>query len=210
MPRTADHTHRINIRPTQLEMHPDGPVGSTPLGEELEGRLEMAQQELVQLQQQREELERRKRELEELNRRKKEFLGTQAAVIEKLTNAVTQIDRELYALREELDDLEQTRQCFAEHITRINKLDPEAWPRQNVAELLERALAAIHHAEEEFQQAAQHFEGMRSAVIFGRKARRQARPAGPSEFAAHLRNGFAFNLPILLLGTAAIALYLLK
>ena len=211
MSRTAEHTHRINVRETQLEMHPDGPVGSSPLSDDFDGRLEVAQQQLEQLQQQREELERRKRELEELNRRKKEFLGTQAEITEKLDNAVTLIDRELYAIRQELEDLEQTRQCFADHITRINKCDPETWSRQNVGELLDHALGAIRHAEEEYHQAAQHFEGMRSAAVFGGKpARRHARTAAPSEFMAHLRNGFAFNLPIVLLGIGAIALYLLK
>jgi len=208
MARTADHTHRIRVRETQLEMHPDGPVGSSPLSDDYDGRLEVAQQQLLQLQQQREELERRKRELEELAARKQEFLGSQAEVAEKLGNTITLIDRELFGMRQELDDLEQARQCFAEHLTRIHKFDPETWSRQNVAENLERALAAIAHAEDEYQQAARHFDGMRSGRIFGRGGRRPT--AASNEFFSNLRSGFAFNLPMVLVGVAALVLYLLN
>jgi len=210
MPRVAEHTHRIKVRETQLEMHPDGPLGSSPLGDEFEGRLEVAQQQLEQLQHQREELELRKQELQELDNRRKAFLNNQAELSERLTASLTQIDRVLFETRQETEDLEQTRQCFAEHITKIDKLDPQSWSKQNMAENLERALAAIAHADEEYQQAAQHFDGTRSGAIFGRGRRRGIRTTGSSEFFANLRNGFAFNLPVVLLGVGALAVYLLK
>lgn len=210
MPRAAEHTHRIQVRETQLEMHPDAPVGSSPLGDEFSGRLEVAQQQLEQLQHQREELERRKLELEELDKRKHAFLGSQAEVSERLGTSLTQIDRVLFEMRQEIEDLEQTRQCFAEHVVSIDKFDPQSWSRQNMAENLDRALTAIGHAEEEYQQAAQHFDGTRSGTIFGRSRRRGARTATSSEFFVNLRNGFAFNLPIVLIGVGALAVYLLK
>jgi DNA repair exonuclease SbcCD ATPase subunit len=210
MPRAAEHTHRINVRETQLEMQPDAPLGSSPIGEEFDGKLQMAQQQLEQLQHQREELERRKRELEELDNRRKAFLNTQAELSERLNSSVTKIDRALFEMREEIEDLEQTRQCFAEHITRIDKLDPQTWSRSNMAENLERSLAAIEHAEDEYNQAAQHFEGTRSGAIFGRGRKRGIRSGGHSEFLHNMRNGFAFNLPILLVGVGALIVYLLK
>lgn len=210
MPRVAEHTHRIKVHETQLEMHPDGPLGSSPLGDEFEGRLEVAQQQLEQLQHQREELERRKQELEELDNRRKAFLNTQAEISERLSSSLTHIDRVLFEMRQEIEDLEQTRQCFAEHVTRIDKLDPQAWSKENMAENLERAIAAIEHADDEYQQAAQHFDGTRSGAIFGRGRRRGMRSSGNSEFFLNLRNGFAFNLPVVLLGAGALAIYLLK
>ena len=210
MPRTAEHTHRIKVKETQLEMHPDGPVGSSPLGGEVEDRLEAAQQQLEQLQHQREELERRKQELEELEARKRAFLGNQAELSERLASSLTQIDRVLFEMRQETEDLEQTRQCFAEHVTRIDRLDPQTWSRASMVENLERALAAIEHADDEYQQAAQHFDGTRSGTIFGRGRKRGIRTGGNSEFFANLRNGFAFNLPVVLLGAGALIVYLLK
>ena len=208
MARTATHTQQIKIRETQLEMHPDRPVGASPLTEDYEGHLEAAQAELERLQRQREELERRKRELEELSRRKKIFIGSQAEVIEKLTNTVTLIDRELFAMRKETEELEGARQCFAEHITHIDRFDPEAWSGQNVGENLEAALAVIEEAESDYEQAAQHFNGMRSGPIFGGR-RNRGKTQGESTFASNLVNGFAFNLPIVILGVAALILYYL-
>ena len=69
----------------------------------------------------REELERQKRHLDELNHRKEEFVAGQIEISERLTTSITSIDRELFELRQELDDLEQTRQSFAAHLTRIEK-----------------------------------------------------------------------------------------
>jgi hypothetical protein len=71
----------------------------------------------------------------------------------------------------------------------------------------------IDIATDEYDQAAAHFEGTRSGSIFGRASKRSratSRLGGSSEFMANLRNGFAFNLPIVLLGGIALAVYLTK
>lgn len=214
MSRPVEHTHRIKVRETQLEMHPDLPLGASPLGDDFDGKLEIAQRQLEQLQHQREELERQKRELEELNARKKTFINSQAEVAERLTNALTLIDRELFEMRQETEDLEQTRQCFSEHLARIGKFNPESWSRSNLAANLDKALAAIDHAEDEYEQAVQHFNGMRSGSIFG--TGKGAAKHGPSSRAAHsgfatnFRNGLAFNLPVIVLGAIALVVWWLK
>lgn len=211
MPRTAEHTHPIRVRETQLEMHPDLPLGASPLGDDFEGKLEVAQRQLENLQHQREELERQKRELEDLNQRKRTFLASQIEVSERLSAALTMIDRELFEIRQESADLEQTRRCFADHLTRIEKLNPEAWSRTNLAGNLDKAINAIDMADEEYGQAAQHFDGTRSGRIFGRETGKRG-PAGRgavSDFGTMLRNGIAFNLPLFLLGVIAVAFYLI-
>ena len=67
---------------------------------------------------------------------------------------------------------------------------------------------AIDIAADEYDQAAAHFEGSRSGAIFGRASKRgRAAIRGGSssgEFMANLRNGFAFNLPIVALGGLAL------
>ena len=54
----------------------------------------------------------------------------------------------------------------------------------------------------------------RSGAIFGRPTKRgrgaNSRHAASSEFSVNLRNGFAFNLPILILGGLALAVYLVR
>ncbi|MGL5020313.1 MAG: hypothetical protein ACRDBP_19410 [Luteolibacter sp.] len=210
MATPVEHTHHIKIRSTQMEMSAGG---SAHRDEDYDRKLKDAQEELDRIQLQREELERKKSELEELTVRKRTFLSQQVELTEKLTSALTLIDRGLFEIRQEADDLEQCRVCFAAHLDKIQKINPENWSRDNLPERLEKSSMVIDIATDEYDQAAAHFEGTRSGSIFGRASKRgraNARLGGSSEFMANLRNGFAFNLPIVLLGGVALAVYLTK
>lgn len=209
MASPTEHTHHIKIRSTQLEIPSSGHAGRT---EDYDRKLKDTQEEIERIQQQREELERKKIELEELTNRKRAFVSQQVELTERLTSSLTLIDRELYSIREEAQDLEQCRACFAAHLDKIQKYNPESWTRENTSDKLERATIAIDLAADEYDQAAAHFEGTRSGAIFGRasKKSRAARTSTSSEFMNNLRNGFAFNLPVVALGTLALIVYLLK
>lgn len=210
MAAPVEHTHHIKIRSTQMEMSAGG---SEHRDDDYDRKLKAAQEELDRIQLQREELERKKSELEELTVRKRTFLSQQVELSEKLTTSLTLIDRGLFEIRQEADDLEQCRVCFAAHLDKIQKISPESWNRDNLSEKLEKASMAIDIATDEYDQAAAHFEGSRSGSIFGRASKRgraAARNSGNSEFMANLRNGFAFNLPIVLLGGIALLVYLTK
>ena len=210
MASPTDHTHHIKIRSTQMEMPSSSQSGRN---EDYDRKLLDTQEELERIQQQREDLERKKIELEELTNRKRAFVSSQVELTEKLTSSLTLIDRELFSIREEAQDLEQCRACFAAHLDKIQKYNPENWTRENTSEKLERATVSLDLAADEYDQAAAHFEGTRSGSIFGRaskKSRAQARGSSSGEFASNLRNGFAFNLPVVALGTLALIVYLLK
>lgn len=210
MASPTEHTHHIKIRSTQMEMPSSGLAGRT---EDYDRKLKDTQEEIERIQQQREELERKKIELEELTSRKRAFVSQQVELTEKLTSALTLIDRELFEMRNEADDLEQCRSCFAGHLDKIQKYNPESWNRDNTFEKLERASVSIDLAADEYDQAAAHFEGTRSGAIFGRASKRSrtgARGKASGEFMTNLRNGFAFNLPVVVLGTLALLVYLMK
>lgn len=210
MSTTADHTHHIKIRSSQLEM-PTRP--NFPASDDYDHKLKVAEEELERIQGQKDELARKKRELEELTARKRTFLSQQSELFEKFTSAVTLINRELEETRQEAEDLEQCRACFAAHLDKIQKLNPESWNRDNLAERLERSNLIIDIAVDEYDQAAAHFEGSRCGSIFGREATRKrakARASETGEFMKNLRNGLAFNLPVCVLGGLALVIYLLK
>ena len=211
MAAPGEHTHHIKIRSTQMEM---SSAGSSNRDEDYDRKLKDAQDELDRIQLQREELERKKSELEELTTRKRGFLSQQVELTEKLTSSLTLIDRELFEMRQVAEDLEQCRVCFAAHLDKIQKFNPESWSRDHLSEKLEKASMTIDIAADEYDQAAAHFEGSRSGAIFGRASKRGraagSRRAGSSEFMANLRNGFAFNLPLVVLGGLALFVYLAK
>ncbi|MGA0846092.1 MAG: hypothetical protein ACO3RV_06080, partial [Luteolibacter sp.] len=102
--------------------------------------------------------------------------------------------------------------CFASHLDKVQKFTPENWTRENLPEKLERATMVIDIALDEYEQAALHFQGSRSGAIFGQPGKRKRNAASDqsSEFVCQLRNGLAFNLPVILLGLAGLVVYLLK
>ncbi|MBK1881504.1 hypothetical protein JIN85_03695 [Luteolibacter pohnpeiensis] len=210
MATPAEHTHHIRLRSTQMEMPANG---GSQNQDDYDHKLKAAQIELDRIQQEREELERKKQELEELTGRKRDFISQQVELSEKLSNSLTLIDREIFEIRQECDDLEQCRICFAAHLEKIQKINPENWTRDNLHDKLERATMVVDIATDEYDQAAAHFQKGRSGAIFGapsKRSRQAAKTSGDSDFAMHFRNGLAFNLPIIILGGIALLAYLTK
>ena len=206
----TDHTQHLKIRSTQMEMPS---TGHHEQPEDFDRKLRDAQEEMERIQQQREELERKKLELAEQTNLKHAFVSRQAELCEKLTSALTLIERELAALHAEIEDIEQCRTCFATHFDKVQKFNPENWTRENLAEKIDKAGRALEMAEDDFDQAAAHFAGSRSGAIFGQPSKRRCGPTSSLatvEFMTHLRNGFAFNLFPVILGTVALLVYLLK
>lgn len=212
MSRTAEHRQHLNVRSTQMEMPTRGSTGdSNPLAEDFNGKLQEAQNQLEMLQQQQQEVERQKMELQELNEAKDEFLHGQVELHEKLSTAVTAMDREIFATKQELDELEQARICFADHLEKINSLNPDGWNNESLRQDLARAISVLDLAEDEYEQAVAHFSGGRSASVFGNAPKPKRSTGGStteSEFFTMLRNGFAFNLPVVILGVIALLLWL--
>ncbi|MDB4308607.1 MAG: hypothetical protein QNK83_10435 [Akkermansiaceae bacterium] len=201
--RTSRKQH-LNVRETQMEI----PPASEGISADFEGKLEDAQAQLEYLHRQREQLEQQKTALEELNQQKQEFLNGQIDLTERLTNAVTTLDRELFESKQEIEDMGQAKESFTSHLKRIDSLNPEAWPKESLTEELEKALAVLDRADDEYHQSVAHFSGSRRGHgIFGPGASR-AHAGGGSDFSSMMRQGFAFNLPVLILGSLALIVFL--
>lgn len=215
MSRNTDHKQHINVRSTQMEMSSRASSGSSaPLSEDFTGKLQEAQSQLELLQQQQAEVERQKIELQELNEHKEEFLQSQIEINERLTAALTSMDREIFATRQELEEMEQARVCFADHLEKIDQLNPDGWNNDSLRQDLSRSLSVLDLAEDEYEQAMAHFasSGRGTAVSGGSapKVKRSHASVGDSELLMHFRNGFAYNLPLVLLGIVAMIVYLMK
>ncbi|MFM2242618.1 MAG: hypothetical protein RLZ97_1473 [Verrucomicrobiota bacterium] len=199
----SSHTHHIRIRDEQLEI----PTQRSQAPDDVDGRLRMAQSQLEELQARREELERLKQETERLNFRRRELISSQVEMTERLSSSLTLIDREVFEMRQQIEDLEQCRTCFAGHLAKIGKIQPESWSREQLASHLDRALAIVEHAEDEYSQAADHFSRTRCAGIFSGVRAAKIRNG---EFRQQFMRGLAFNLPVILLGGAALVIFLIR
>jgi chromosome segregation ATPase len=209
MKTTNEYTHQINLRAKQMDM-PSRGTGH----DDYDDKIKSAQLELERIKNEREELERKKKELEDLTSRKRTFLAQQVELTEKLSTAMTLIERELYELREETEQLEQCRSCFADHIDKIQKHDPEKWNPENLHEKLEKATLVTDLAADEYDQAAAYFSGTRAGSIFGRTSKGGRRTSkkgrAESEFRSQFLNGFAFNLPLIVFGGVGLIVYFIK
>ncbi len=206
MASTLERKQHIKVRETQMEI----PSGGPAFTEDFERKLCDAQSQLETLQTQRQALERQKLALEDLNHRKQEFLNGQLELSEKFSNAVTTIERELFEMKQEMDDLDQTRAAFANHLNRIESLNPEAWPKDTLNTELQKALSILDKAEDEYEQAVSYFTGTRKSSIFGGASSTITGSSTSSDFQTMVRNGLAFNLPVIILGSLALLAYLAK
>ncbi|YCM45816.1 hypothetical protein V2O64_07285 [Verrucomicrobiaceae bacterium 227] len=206
MSAIAERKQNIKVNETQLEIPAEGPAFT----EDFEGKLADAQSQLELLQTQRRELERQKLALEDLNHRKQEFLNGQLDLSERYAAAITSLERELYLSKQEIDDLEQTRKSFVNHLQRIEALNPEAWPKESLNTELQQALVTLDKAEDEYEQAVSYFTGTRKSSVFGGPTTSNRSHFGGGDFQTMLRNGLAFNLPVIVLGSFALLAYLLK
>ncbi|MDG2399400.1 MAG: hypothetical protein P8M04_02395 [Akkermansiaceae bacterium] len=206
MPTTQSRKQHIKVRETQMEISDE----KAPFTDDFEGKLADAQTQLEVLHSQRAELERQKTALEDLNHRKQEFLSGQLDLSERFATAITTIERELFESKQEAEDLDQTRIAFTNHLNRLESLNPEAWPKDSLSIELEKALVILDKADEEFEQAVSHFGETRKNSIFDGQAGSLSGTSSQGNFLCMIRNGFAFNLPIILLGSIAILIYHFK
>lgn len=203
---TTQRKQHLNLVETQMEI----PAQAAGISTDFEGKLEDAQKQLEYLHQQREQLERQKVALEEMNQRKQDFMHGQVDLTEKLAGAITSIDRELFESKQEMEDMQQARVTFANHLERIEGLNPEAWPKEELHEELESAISILERADDEYDMAVAHFSGRKhGGGIFGPTVGRGTRAAG-SDFQTSFKSGLAFNLPIIVLGSLALIAYLIR
>lgn len=187
--------------------------------EEITEQVKRAEQQLVDLQRRAEMLEAQKRELEDLAQRQQEVRQGRREMQEKLRRAIVVLEREEEGARREVQLLEQTRGIFADALEAVESIDVEKPEGDDVAAGLAEDLSRIDHARTLYNQ-----HRSRLAVLQGEEAPR-GRPAEepegvteelyaeagePGGFGAQLSKGFAFNLPLILLGLAWLAIWVVK
>jgi chromosome segregation ATPase len=209
------YQHPLNVRnraATQTEMTHDSYVGQSALSGDLDHKLRDQQANLERLKQEHEEAQRVTKQLEELNSKRSQFFSSQVEITEKLTNAKTLIERELLAMRKEQAELEQCHETFETHLKKIAKFDPETWTRENIHANLDKSLIYIDDAMDQYDEAANYFSTKNSAGVFGASSRKGSKSMNSqtAEFVAQLKNGLAFNLPILVVAIVALIVYLCK
>lgn len=173
--------------------------------EHLDNQVQRAQEELISLKRKQDQIEKQKRELEELSRRQEQFSAGKGEMLEKFTRAMVVLERETYEAKKRVELLESIHDSFAQHMDMLDAINPKSWDGSDMNKELTRALSAVDDARAEYNNNLPRISPESStdtndpvAMGMGYQAEYAVEP--PRDFAYWLKSGFAFTLPLLLLG----------
>src|SRR3954471_5311518 len=173
--------------------------------EHLETQVQKAQEQLVSLKRQQDQIEKQKRELEELSRRQESLQAGRAEMVEKITRAMVVLEREAYDAQKRVELLQNIHDTFTAHQQNLEAINPKAWEGLDINRELTKALSAVDDARAEYSRtlpkiSSQSEEGGdRVAESVGFQMD-YSRPEAEKSFGYWLRSGFAFTLPLVLVG----------
>jgi molecular chaperone GrpE (heat shock protein) len=173
--------------------------------EDLNLELQEQQERLLELKRQQEEVERRKRELEELNKRRSELASGQKLLRERLTRAITVLERSEYEARKEIEQLQITRETFTEHLAQIEAINPAGWTPEVMDEELTKALSKVDHAQSSYNQSRAKIDALSgrdiddgSSTVDNDSDGDSSGVEGNVPFTELVVRGFALTLPLIL------------
>jgi hypothetical protein len=172
--------------------------------EHLDSQVQKAQEQLLSLKRQQDSIEKQKRELEELSLKQEQLQMGRSEMIEKFTRALVYIEREESDTQRREEMLRSARETFSLHLDYFKSLDLRALEGSDVRDELTRAMSALDDAKNVYNKTiprigAQESDHSESALEVGYSAQYGVE-AGGKDFVYWLKAGFAFTLPLVVVG----------
>lgn len=177
--------------------------------EELGDKVQQVRAELESLRQKQEEIEREKQRLEELKRRQDELETGRADMLDKLTRALVVVQREVEGTQTRLEQLHAIYNSFTQHLRSMEAINIRAWSASELPRELSKALSTVEDARAEYVKAQAKIAAD-DADIAAQLPTSEADYAEYEDrgFAYWLRSGFAFTLPLQVLGFLALLVWI--
>jgi hypothetical protein len=180
--------------------------------DDLNLKVQQAEEVLLDLERRREQIERQKRQLEDIRRKQYEFEEGQRHTVERIKRGLVLLTQQEYELKRECEEVGLIRDSFANHLRLLEAIRPQLWDPANLEDELTHALATIDQAKGSYGQAQVRLEAIRrqsgstDAQTLDGEAASEA-PSGTADFWGRVGAGFAYSLP-LLVGLFLLALVL--
>jgi predicted RNase H-like nuclease (RuvC/YqgF family) len=186
----------------------DLPHGSG--SEELESEVRRAKAELDELRRKQEQIEKEKLRLEELSRRQEALEEGKAEMVEKLTRSLGIIARETEEGQQRLEQLRVIQRSFTDHLSLLERLNPRAWSANDAGREFAKGQGILDEARADYNkaQARLAIEAPDSAAASDMLDYEEE--DSPKDFLYWLKSGFAFTLPIQILGIIGLILWALN
>ena len=186
----------------------DLPEGDPLSTEHLDEKVQQAEQQEQALKRQLETIEKQKREFAELSRRQESLTAGRNDLADKLTRALVVIERETMEAGKRLEMLQTMDGSFHQHLETLESINPKLWDESDLSKELTRAMAAVDDARGEYNRSFPRVSAMPEQAA--------GAPANDSgfvtdysagdgkDFIGWLKIGFAFSLPLIVLGLVAL------
>ena len=175
--------------------------------EQLDAQVQRAQEQLLSLKRQQDTIEKQKRELEELSRRQEQLNTGKSEMIEKLTRAAVVLERELYDAQKRVEQLREIQDAFAQHYNILESINPKAWEGGDLGRELSKALSAVDDARSEFSKSLPKIQIDAPAAPYASEEEAADGSGESHDFVYWLKSGFAFTLPLLILGVLGLIVF---
>ncbi len=143
------------------------PTGTALSVDDLNLKVQQAEEVLLDLERRREQIERQKRQLEEIRRKQYEFEGGQREQIERLRRGVVLLDQHEFDLKRECEEVALIRDSFAAHLRQLEGILPQTWNPAELEDELTRALATVDQARAAYSQSQVRLEALRRLSTSG-------------------------------------------
>jgi small-conductance mechanosensitive channel len=180
--------------------------------EDLGEEVQKTNTELEKLKRQLEDIEKQKLRLEELKKRQDELESGRTEMTDKLTRSLVTVQREAEEAQKRLEQLNAIHNSFTQHLRYIEAINPKSWGAVDLPKELSKALSAVEDARADFIKAQ-----ARIAVETSPEVAATPTLSGSFEqdysfseergFGYWLKSGFAFTLPLQIIGLAALAIW---
>ncbi len=190
----------------------DLPAEEAHAGEHLDSQVQRAQEQLVALKRQQDLIERQKRELEELGRKQEQLQHGKAEMVEKFTRSLVVLERENYDAQKRVETLHGIHESFSQHLDALDAINLKSWDGPDLHKELTKALSAVDDARAEYARSLPKISVEKdgaAAVAGGAGYQADLGAADAKDFGYWLRAGFAFTLPLFIIGALLVLVALL-
>ncbi len=186
----------------------DLPEGDPLSTENLDEKVQQAELQEQSLKRQLETIEKQKREFAELSRRQETLTTSRHELSEKLDRALKVIERETIEAGKRLEMLQSVDSAFRDHQETLSAINPKLWGESEISTELTRAMASVEDARGEYNRSFPRVAAMpeQAAAPSSPETGYNADYAGGDgkDFIGWLKIGFAFSLPLIVLGLIAL------
>jgi hypothetical protein len=217
-PSPGDDDSQEDLIPPTAQRARPGSAGSALSVDDLNLKVQQAEEVLLDLERRREQIERQKKQLEEIRRKQYEFEGGQRETVEQLRRGVVLLDQHEFDLKRECEEVGLIRDAFATHLRQVESILPQNWNPADLENELTRALATVDQARISYNQSQVRLEALRRLSSSDGSADREEAasasahagvPEGAEAYAVNVGTpggigfwgkvgtGFAYSLPLL-------------